>query len=185
VDHPGRDDGRSDARLLSDCARNPDAFRVVYDRYAKSVFGFFERRTDDRETSLDLTAETFARAWLGRAKFRDLAGGSAGPWLFGIARRVLASSVESRRIESAARERLGLVAEQHVTATPEPGWLDGIESAIDALPTGQRHAVALRVLADLSYEDTAAGLGCSPGAARIRVSRGLTALRNALEGGTQ
>ena len=72
-----------------------------------------------------------------------------------------------------------------MTATPEPGWLDGIEAAFDALPLSQRQAVELRVLADLSYEETAAGLGCSPGAARIRVSRGLTALRNALEGGTQ
>jgi RNA polymerase sigma factor (sigma-70 family) len=185
ADNTGREDGRSDARLMSDCVRDPDAFRVLYDRYAKRTFAFFERRTRDREASLDLTAETFARVWIGRARFRDLAGGSAGPWLFAIARRVLAASVEHRRIESLACEQLGLVSERHVMATPEPGWLDGIEAAFEALPLSQRHAVELRVLADLSYEAAAAGLGCSPGAARIRVSRGLTALRDALEGGTQ
>ncbi len=171
---------------MSDCVRDPDAFRVLYDRYAKRTFAFFERRTRDREASLDLTAETFARAWIGRARFRDLAGGSAGPWLFAdsatCARR---PRWEQRRIESLACEQLGLVSERQLTATPEPGWLDGIEAAFDALPLSQRQAVELRVLADLSYEETAAGLGCTPGAARIRVSRGLTALRNALEGGTQ
>ena len=37
----------------------------------------------------DLTAETFARAWLSRAPLRDQRDGSLRPWLLGIAKNVL------------------------------------------------------------------------------------------------
>jgi RNA polymerase sigma-70 factor (ECF subfamily) len=53
-------------------------------------------------------------------------------------------------------------------------------SAVDGLPAEQRDAVRLRVVEELSYEDVAAQLGCSPGAARTRVSRGLRQLAGEL-----
>src|SRR5437773_2711138 len=124
---------RSDAQLLFAARGDAECFRVLYDRYAERVFAFFQRRTRNREASLDLTAETFARAWLGRERFRDLAGGSAGPWLFAIARRVLIASVELRRLESDARTRLGLLAERStVDVEPEPAWLEELADALDS-----------------------------------------------------
>jgi RNA polymerase sigma factor (sigma-70 family) len=179
-------DRQTDAQLLVAARADAESFRVLYDRYAERAFAFFQRRTGNREASLDLTAETFARAWLGRDRFRDLAGGSAGPWLFAIARRVLIASVELRRLESDARERLGLLAERStVDVEPEPAWLEELTDALDSLPRSQRRAVELRVVHDLSYDELAAGVRCSPTAARIRVSRGLSALRAALGGGAQ
>lgn len=56
----------------------------------------------------DLTAETFARAWLSRRRFRDERGGTALPWLLGIAGNVLRQSARQERVATAARERLGL-----------------------------------------------------------------------------
>jgi RNA polymerase sigma factor (sigma-70 family) len=175
----------SDARLLGEASRDPDAFGVVYTRYAERVARFFLQRTGDRSTSLDLTAETFARAWLSVDRFRDLAGGSAGPWLFGIARNVLYASVATGRMERKACDRLGLEVPYESQTEPSEAWLEGLDEALEALPARQREAVKLRIVDDLSYADTAAALGCSPTAARIRVSRALSTLRNALEGGHQ
>src|SRR5699024_1103989 len=127
-------------------------FRVLYERYARPVYGFHLGRTSDEHAALDLTAETFARAWLCRARFRDEAGGSAGPWLYGIARNLLSESVRRRRIELAACERLGVLNRlDHEPATVEPAevWLDGLDEALAQLPDGQRDAVELRVVADL------------------------------------
>jgi RNA polymerase sigma-70 factor (ECF subfamily) len=109
-----------------------------------------------------------------RARFRDECAGSAGPWLFGIARNVLLMSVRRRRLEAAARERLGLPA---ATAPAEEAWLDGLDEALDALPESQREAIRLRVVEDQTYDDVAAALGTTPAAARVRVHRGLSALR--------
>src|SRR3954449_10524251 len=86
----------SDAALLA--AADPDAFRELYARYAERVYGYFVRRSGDH-ARFDLTAETFAQAWIMRRRFRDEAAGSAAPWLFGIARNVLLMSVRRRRVE--------------------------------------------------------------------------------------
>ena len=87
----------------------------------------------------------------------------------------------SRRSRSEGSSRRREREEAHVE--PDPAWADAVEEALDALPPGQRDAVQLRVLDELSYDQLADGLGCSPTAARVRVSRGLSALRQAMEGG--
>jgi RNA polymerase sigma-70 factor (ECF subfamily) len=179
-------DRRTDAQLIAASRSDDEAFRELYDRYAWLLHRFFARRTRSDQAALELTAETFAQAWLSRTRFRDLAGGTAGPWLFAIARRVLVRSVRRERIDRDGRERLRVEAGADAPP-PEPRWLDGLdadlETALAELPGGHREAVELRVLADLSYAQIAARLGCSPVAARIRVSRSLAWLRTRLEGG--
>ena len=169
---------RSDAALLA-AAR---AFRELYDRYAERVHGYFVRRSGDEDAAFDLTAETFAQAWLVRGRFRDEVDGSAAPWLFGIARNVLLMSLRRGQLERRAAERLG-VAERldgrHPAASvlPDESWADGSDELLDALPVEQREAVRLRVVQELAYEQVAAALGTSVSAARVRVHRGLAALR--------
>ena len=80
---------KSDAELIRLAQEDAAAFGQVYERYSARVFDFHLRRCGDEHAALDLTAETFAQAWLSRRSFLDLAGGSAGPLLFGIARNVL------------------------------------------------------------------------------------------------
>jgi RNA polymerase sigma-70 factor (ECF subfamily) len=162
---------------------DPAAFRELYERYARPVYGFHLRRTSEPEAAHDLTAETFAQAWLARGRFRDDSGGSAGPWLYGIARNLLASSVRRRRIESAACTKLGIrerLDEPASTAEPSDTWLDGLDEAFGELPEGQRAAIELRVLGDLDYDRVAAELATTPAAARVRVNRGLGFLRDRL-----
>jgi RNA polymerase sigma factor (sigma-70 family) len=174
---------RTDAELLAAARTDAEPFRELYDRYAAAVHRFHATRTGERDAALDLTAETFAQAWLSRDRFRDLAGGSAGPWLYAIARHVLLASVRKRALEQTCRERLGiLLALDRSPAQTEPreAWLDGLDEALDELPPEIREAVALRVLAELPYDQLGAATGMSPGAARVRVHRGLTALRDRL-----
>ena len=98
---------------------------------------------------------------------------SAGPWLFTIARRVLIASVERRRLETSALERLQ-VEHRETDVVSDERWLEGLDEDLDAalqtLPRDQRRALELRVVGGLSYAGVADRLGCSPTAARIRVS---------------
>jgi DNA-directed RNA polymerase specialized sigma24 family protein len=110
--------------------------------------------------ALDLTAETFAQAWLVRGRFRDEANGSAAPWVYGIARNVLLMSIRRGALERRATERLGLQEQldrpQCVEdPVPESTWADGADELLDTLPAHQREAVRLRVLEDLEYPDVA------------------------------
>jgi RNA polymerase sigma factor (sigma-70 family) len=181
---------RNDAELLRVAAREPEAFREFYDRYAVWIRSWFVRHTGSEAASLDLTAETFAQAWHASRRFRDEAGGSGAPWLFGIARNLLRQYHKHNRIESAARERLGLEAAfadceeyERVEERSEASALAPLlRHAVRALPTEQRRALELRIVHQLPYEAVAGRLGCSQNAARLRVSRALRALTTQLKG---
>jgi len=175
---------RTDAELLKAAGQDPQAFREFYDRYAVWIRSWFLRHTGSDPASLDLTAETFAQAWHASRRFRDEAGGSGAPWLFGIARNLLRQYHKHNRIESAARERLGLPASyaecedyERVDERSEVNALTPLlRRAVRALPADQRRALELRVVHGLPYEAVAGRLGCSQNAARLRVSRALRAL---------
>ena len=172
----------TDAELIN--AGTAEAFREVYDRHAYGIFGFHQRRTGSGDAAHDLTAETFAQAWLSRARFRDEADGSAGPWLVGIARNVLASSVRRQALERSACERLGLlelVDRQAVDVTPDETWLSAeLDEALAQLSPAQREAIELHVVDGLPFDAVATATRTTPTAARVRAHRGLASLRQQL-----
>jgi RNA polymerase sigma-70 factor (ECF subfamily) len=173
---------KTDAQLLAAAEADPSAFRELYDRHAEAIHGYLRGRTRDEQAALDLTAETFAEAWLSRRRFRDEMDGSARPWLFAIARHKLLESVRRAGIETRARARLGLELPPGEVPASEPteAWLDGLDEALADLPEAQREALRLRVEEDLAYEQVGAALGTSPQAARVRVHRALSTLRQRL-----
>jgi RNA polymerase sigma-70 factor (ECF subfamily) len=175
---------RSDADLLHSARTDAGAFRALYDRYAERIYRFHLSRSRSADAAHDLTAETFAQAWLARHRFRDEAGGSAAPWLFAIARNVLSMSVRRGRLERDACTRLGILerlGREHVEASPDETWLEGLDDALAELPQTQLDAIRLRFVDDLAYDELAETLGTTPQAARVRVHRGLAALRTRLD----
>jgi len=174
----------TDAELIRVACSDPGAFRELYDRYAERVYRFHLGRSRDADAAHDLTAETFAQAWLGRTRFRDEAGGSAGPWLFGIARNVLSASVRRGGLERAACTRLGILERlerEPAVVEPEASWLEGLDEALAELPETQLDALRLRFGDDLPYDELGDALGTTPQAARVRVHRGLSTLRMRLD----
>ncbi len=101
-----RYDDSSDAALVRAADSDPEAFSALYERHVGAVYAWLRRRIE--WAASDLTAETFARAWLSRGRFRNDRDGSALPWLLGIATNLLADAARDERIETRARERLGL-----------------------------------------------------------------------------
>lgn len=170
-------DTASDAELLR--LEDGDAFAVLYDRHVRLIFSWARARVG--EHAADLTAEVFARAWLSRRRFKDEAGGSAFPWLHGIARNVLRDSLRKQRVESEARAKLGLsrelVPDPNFDAVDERRTLpEAVRAAVGGLPDAERELLRLRVVEERPYRDIAAQLACTPEAARVRVSRALRKL---------
>src|SRR6266567_6677782 len=179
---------KSDAELIREARSNAEAFGELYRRHVETVHTWFRSRTDER-TAEDLTAETFAQAVLGLKRFRDERDGSAAPWLFGIAKNLLGRHRERRRVETAARRRLGMpirsdeAAFDAVDERASAGRLArDLDGALAQLPTAQRHALELRVVEELPYAQVAENLGCSELAARLRVMRARTTLTKLLKG---
>lgn len=182
---------RTDAQLIRDASADADAFAELYGRHARAVHAWFRARARE-PLALDLTAETFARAALSLGRFRDEADGSAGPWIFGIARNVLRRSLEQSRIETRARARLGLPADRYeldldevATRLTAQRLRPQLVSALRLLTRNERRALELRVVGELPYADVAASLGTTEVAARLRVMRALGTLSRALKGASQ
>ena len=176
-----------DAELIRAAASDPSAFGELYERHVRRVYTWHRRRL--AWAASDLTAETFAQAWLSRERFRDERGGSAAPWLLGIARNVLRETLRTDRIETTARERLGLPLdlasdEGYVAVEDRLSPRRELAAALDRLPEHERQALELRVIDELPYEEVAERLAIRPAAARLRVSRALRqlALATAEEG---
>jgi RNA polymerase sigma-70 factor (ECF subfamily) len=176
-------ESRSDAELLGGDA---DAFGAFYARHEDFVLAVFVRRLGSGRADLaaDLTAETFAEALASRGSF-DVSRGEPRAWLYGIARHVLADSLERRQVRDRARRRLRverLELDDEAIARIDELTGDVALAALEGLPDEQRFAVRGRVLDDADYAALARELRCSPSVARQRVSRGLRALRDRLEG---
>lgn len=173
----------SDAELFR--AGDADAFTEIYDRYVRQVFTWARARVG--EHAADLTAEVFARAWLSRRRFRARDDAPALPWLLGIAQNVLRDSLRKRRVEDAARRRLGLPQ----SVAPD-GDIDAVDErlslpesarlAVSSLSERDRELLRLRVVEERPYREIADRLRCTPQAARLRVSRLLRQLQCTLGG---
>ena len=162
-------------------------FGGFYRRHLPMVVGWLMHQVRDAELAADLAGEVFAAALVARDRF-DGERGPAKAWLLTIARNALVDSVRHGRVEDHARRSLGvrtleltdgdLARVEEIAAAAAAAPL----ALLDGLPEGQRRAIQARVLDELEYADIAQRLQCSEVVVRKRVSRGLSALRERLEG---
>ena len=176
------DDARTDARLLRDSTRDANAFGVFYDRHAANVIVYFLRRTADQALAADLCAETFAQAFANRRRYRDTGDPAAG-WLYTIAARQLNEYFRRQRVSAKYRGRLGI---SPTTTSDDFNRVDDHDelqrrlpdllAALSDLTSASADAITLRIGHGWSYRQLSDHLGCTPAAARVRVSRALTDL---------
>ncbi len=166
---------------------DPQSFETFYRRHFRSVVSFFYRRTANAQLAADLTSETFAEALHARRKFHGEA--SAAAWLMAIAHHELARALRKGRAEERARRRIGVppIALDDESIERIEGLVDfeplrrDLRRALESLPEGAARAVMLRIGEGLSYREVSVRLGCSEGAARVRVARGLSRLAELME----
>jgi RNA polymerase sigma-70 factor (ECF subfamily) len=155
-------------------------FEQVYALHRAAILGYALRRTASADDAADVIAETFLTAW---RRIDDLPPGEAArPWLYGVARRVLANQRRGERRRSALGERLrSELAAQAVDREPPSGW-DGAAVAFRRLADPDREILALAGWEGLDAGQLAVVLGCSRNAARIRLHRARRRFAEALRG---
>jgi RNA polymerase sigma-70 factor, ECF subfamily len=126
----------------------------------------------------DVVAETFLVAW----RRIDAVPDHALPWLFGVARKVIANQRRGqRRLASLTLRLANEVDDAHHEIRPETDVpADAVLCALATL--GERDQEALRLVywEALSPSDAARVLGCSAAAMRVRLHRARSRLARAL-----
>ena len=178
-----------DAELLRIARKDTAAYREFYGRHAQKLDGWVRKCVGNPDIAKELTAETFAEAYVGLKRFKPDADGDGAGWLYGIARNLVRQYFRKERVERSARKRLGVLEETTVSDASERVELatgdPALQAAVDRLPEHERAAVRLRVVSEMSYREVSEVLGCTETAARIRVSRALQRLRDELESCTE
>ena len=166
---------RTDAEAIAASLEQPDEFVTIFDRHFQAVYRFLARRFGAAAAS-DLAAETFTRAFAGRARYRTQAP-SALPWLLGVATRVGAGERrrEARQLRAYASLPPGRVSGGE-PAPPDDALLAGLRR----LKPGDRDALLLFVWGELEYAEIAEALDIPVGTVRSRINRARGRLRDAL-----
>jgi RNA polymerase sigma-70 factor (ECF subfamily) len=153
-----------------------EAYAELLNEIGPLLMSFLRGRVRDVDEAEDIYQDTFMA--LHRARHTYDATRPLEPWLFAIARHIVADHAERRRARH-AREVL-------VAAPPEP-WTESdghlkpqLEQALRRMSGDQRQAIALLRVEGLPIESAARRAGTTTGALRVRVHRAYKALRQLL-----
>lgn len=158
-----------------------DPAGLLFERHHAALYRFFLHTTRRRALSQDLVQDVFVRVLRYRTSYRP--GALVRPWLFGIARNLLADQWAQATPDARPLDDITAASEE-----PSPlGALEGAEQkrrldvALDRLPPDQRELLVLSHLGAMPYPELAATYAITVNAARVRVCRALRALRAHLD----
>lgn len=158
-----------------------EQFEALFQEHAGAVQAYCLRRARP-EDAYDAAAEVFVVAWRKRRRLPD--DEQVLPWLYGIAARVLANQRRASRRQTAFLSRL-LGAGEEIRSGPEEQVVSNAETrevldALENLSPTDREIVLLVAWEELTREQAALVLGCSPEAAKKRYQRATRRLERML-----
>jgi RNA polymerase sigma-70 factor (ECF subfamily) len=163
------EDGQTDASLVERAQYGDrDAFAALVERYQQPLGSYLWRLSRDRDLALDLTQETFLRAY--RSIGAMPAGLQVRPWLYRIATNLAYDEFRRRRrfrrLPIGAREDL---AGQDESVPVEEREL--VQRALARLRQNDQKVLLLCAVEQLSYREVATILHCSSEAVRKQFAR--------------
>ncbi len=156
------------------------ALAAIVRTYQDRVYGVLFRLSGNRETALDLTQETFLKAFGALGRFRE--GAAFAPWLLKIANNCFLDHVRARRPESF--DALG-GEEPWEPGAEDPAFArivveSDVAAALAQLPIPWRQAIVLRHVEDMTYEEMAQVLDVPLGTVKTWLFRGREKLKELL-----
>lgn len=181
--------GDADTNLVRDAqAGAHGAYSELVRRHQDRIYTVIAGMVSSREDALDLTQETFLKAYTALGRFRQDAGFYT--WLYQIAIRLCIDHNRKRKrhLEALPLDLdllldLGVEPEDPSPAgNPERAAMNlhlraAIRAALQRLPPSFRTAVVLHDIEGLSQEEIATLMDCPLGTAKSRIQRGRLQLR--------
>ncbi len=158
-----------------------DAFRQLYECTHLSVYRFvYALHGDPMEDVEDIAAETFVRAWNGRAHFRGDEDDAVG-WLLTIARNVVIDKQRKEHRQPSPTPLDGLVFEPPADAQVDQGVLHdeqqhALLAALHSIPVEEREMIVLQYVLGWQIKRIAAHYHLRPNTASVKLRRALDRL---------
>ena len=169
----------TEAVLVAQARRDPQAFAALYDRYFDAVYRYCSHRLGSPEAAEDATSQVFLQVLTALPRYQE--GGAFRSWLFTIAHNVVINRSRAHRPSESLE-----AASEHADPAPTPEEIamaadeqQSLTAVIAMLPADQRRAVELR-LAGLTGPEIARVLGRSHAAVKMLQLRAVDRLRQHL-----
>jgi len=178
----------SDAAVVAQVrAGDTEAFRVLVDRHARTIFRLACRMIGNEQDADDVVQETFLRAYRQIGRFESRA--NFGTWLYRIAVNCSLDLLRQRprRVEEQPREDQDEPsADCEASASPERMTFSAevqgkVSAALCGLSDAERAAFVLRHFEGQSIEEIGHALGLRTSATKHTVFRAVQKMRRALE----
>jgi RNA polymerase sigma-70 factor (ECF subfamily) len=159
-----------------------DAYRRLLEEIAPYVRALAGQRMQNRGDVEDVVQETLLTVHAVRRTYDPAR--PFGPWLVAIANRRIADAL--RRHGRAGGREVPLEPEHETFAGPEANYQEAasearlLREAVENLPAGQRQAIQLLKLKEMSLKEAAAASGMSVAALKVAAHRALKRLRQML-----
>jgi RNA polymerase sigma-70 factor (ECF subfamily) len=157
-------------------------FEEIYQAYSGLILAYAARRTGDVNDAADVVAETFTVAWRRLDDVPD--GEQARPWLYGVARRVLANQRRGTERRRRLHDRLQVEFAGpggEINSHDVGSDLGHIAEALAHVTESDRELLTLVAWDGLSREEIAVALGCSATTVRVRLHRARKRLTEQLD----
>jgi len=160
------------------------AAQELVDPFYQSIYLYMRRLGHNRQTSEDLTQESFLRAWKHIGQLRNTQALSS--WLYHIAGNVSNQYWRQHRgkddvsiDEIAPPDDVTSRESSRITENEEQIYR--LKSAIEKLPVKLKQAVVLHYMQHLTIAQTAEAMGLREGTLKSRINRALKILKNKLD----
>ena len=181
-----------EARLVREIrAGDGDAFETLVREHQTRVYNLALRMTGNEEDALDISQETFLKAWRTMGKYRGEC--SLGSWLYRIASNLsidlLRKNKRQQREKIVSLEDNGEdgrtlelpdLREEPQTILEREENRRAVWACLEKLPEEQRLILVLRDVNGLSYEEIGASMGLEMGTVKSRIFRAREKLANLL-----
>ena len=170
---------------------DPDAFEELVTAYEKQVYHLALRMTANPDDAMDLSQETFLRAWRGLASYRSDSAFST--WLYRLASNVCIDFLRRQKKQKVVPlYHTDDEEEERELSLPQPGpgpeeqilrqlEQEQVAQALAQLEPEYRQALTLCVIQGLSYTEIAQVLGIKEGTVKSRIARAREKMRNILQ----
>jgi len=161
-------------------SRDAEAYASIYDRYVAQIYRFVLFKVGDEETSKELVADSFMKAWEYLIDAKPVK--SVSGLLYTIARAAIADFYRKKKLELVplddAPEAIDLRSfgraeqDEEVAATL---------AAMKGLKDEYREALFMKHIDGLTNLEISAALGKSSGAVRVLIHRATQALKEVMD----
>jgi len=171
----------ADQRALLQRARQGDAsaHKALYDGHVDRIYRLVFRMIGVEHAAMDVTQDTFVRAFAGIEGFREDAAFST--WLHSIAVSLSLNELRRRKREYDRSAPLDdAMATPERAAPSDPLLRDRLAKAVAELPEGCRTVFTMHDAEGYTHEEIGAALGITSGASKAQLNRARGKLRVAL-----